>query len=155
LPPLTSVRDVVPTSVVTVFSHDHPSPIMAITRRAFLPLPTLLALAGCTGLNNDQPELAIENRSNSEQNVVVSAYPLKRTAEGTPEVDYEGTVPPGSRALIQDVVPAAPAGGSLAVEVDVETGSYATVEEISVTGPGTIDIRITRNGLDVFFAAKD
>lgn len=128
---------------------------MAITRRAFLPLPVLLGLAGCAGLSNDQPELAVENRSNSEQNVVARAYPLERTATGTPEIDYEGTVPPGSRALVQDVVPAAPAEGSLVVEVHIETGSYTATEQLEITGPGTIDIRLNRATIDVFFAAKD
>lgn len=128
---------------------------MRITRRAFLPLLGLSALAGCTGLNNDQPELAVENRSNSEQHVVARAYPAERTADGTPEVDYEGTVPPGSRALVQDVVQAAPEEGSLAVEVDVETGSYAATERLEVTGPGTIDIRLGRTTIEMFFAAKD
>ena len=128
---------------------------MAITRRAFLPLPVLLGLTGCSGLNNDQPELAVENRSNSEQNVVARAYPLERTADGTPEIDYEGTVPPGSRALVQDVVPAAPAGGSFTVEVHVETGSYSATEQLEIAGPGTIDIRLNRATIDMFFAAKD
>jgi len=127
---------------------------MAITRRAFLPLLGLTALTGCAGLNNDQPELAVENRSNSEQHVVARAYPTD-TTEDPPEIDYEGTVPPGSRAIVQDVVRAAPEGGSLAVEVDVETGSYSATEQLEITGPGTIDIRLNRATIDVFFAAKD
>ena len=128
---------------------------MAITRRAFLPLLGLTALAGCTGLNNDLPELAVENRSNSEQNVVARVYPTERTAEGTPEIDYEGTVPPGARALVEDVVRAAPEDGTLPIEVDIETGSYAATEQLEITGPGTIDVRLNRTSIEVFFAAKD
>lgn len=128
---------------------------MAITRRAFLPLLGLTALAGCTGLNNDQPELAVENRSNGEQRVVVRAYPVRSSTETAPEPDYEGTIPPGSRALVQDVTPAPPAGGTLSVEVAVDAESYATTERVEVTGPGTIDVRLTRTSIDVFFAAKD
>jgi len=128
---------------------------MAITRRAFLPLLGLSTLAGCTGLNNEQPELAVENRSNSEQDVVARVYPAERTAEGSPEIDYEGTLPPGSRALVQDVVRAAPEEGSLPVEVDVETGSYEATEQLEVTGPGTIDVRLQRTSIEIFFAAKD
>lgn len=128
---------------------------MAITRRAFLPLLGLSALAGCTGLNNRQPELAVENRSNSEQNVVARVYPAERTADGTPDVDYEGTIPPGSRAIVQDVVRAPPEEGSLPVAVDVETGSYAATEQLDVTGPGTIDVRLQRTSIEIFFAAKD
>lgn len=128
---------------------------MAITRRAFLPLLGLSALTGCTGLNNELPELAVENRSNSEQHVVARVYPTERTAVGTPEIDYEGTVPMGSRAIVQDVVRAAPEEGTLPVEVDIETGSYATTEQLEVTGPGTIDVRLNRTSIEIFFAAKD
>lgn len=128
---------------------------MPTTRRAFLPLLGLTALAGCTGLNNDQPELAIENRSNGEQRVVVSAYPVTSSSETPADPDYEGTLPPASRAIVQDVTPAAPAGGTLPVEVAVDAESYATTERVEVTGPGTIDVRLTRTSIDVFFAATD
>lgn len=132
---------------------------MALSRRAVLPL--LVGLAGCTALTNDAVELAIENRSGSEQNVVATVEQVDGTGttvdDATPgsEPDYEGTIPPGSRVLVPDVAPAPPEGSSLQVEVDVETGSYAAVERVTVTGPGTIDVRITRNGLDIFFEGKE
>ncbi len=133
---------------------------MALTRRAFLPLLTV-GLSGCTELNNDAPELAIENRSGSEQDVVATVERLDSTGtesggpDGGPEPAYEGTIPPGSRILVSDVVSAPPVGGSLTVTVDVETGSYEATERLTVTGPGTIDVRITRNGIRMFFEGKD
>ncbi|MFB6221941.1 MAG: hypothetical protein ABEH90_10950 [Halolamina sp.] len=126
---------------------------MGLSRRAALPL--LLGLSGCTALTNDAVELAVENRSGSEQNVVAYVERADATATATPDPDYEGTIPPGSRVLVPDVVPAPPAGESLTAEADVKTGSYETTQQVTVTGPGTVDVRITRNGIRVFFEAKD
>jgi len=129
---------------------------MALSRRAFLPLP-LLALAGCTALTNDAVELAIENRSGGEQRVTATATPVAEyDPSDPPEPDFEGTVPPGSRQFANDVAPSPAAGEPpIPVRVHVVAGPYELVEEIDVTGPGTIDVRITRNGLDVFFAPHD
>jgi hypothetical protein len=132
---------------------------MALSRRAFLPL-LAVGLAGCSGLNNRAPELAIENRSGSEQDVVAYVIPVDGTeatdgASGSREPDYEGTIPPGSRVLKEDVVAAPPEGESVEVAADIETGSYAATERVTVTGPGTVDVRITRNGISVFFEGKE
>jgi len=126
---------------------------MGLSRRAVLPL--LVGLAGCSSLTNDAVELAIENRSESEQAVVATVRRVDGTATGTAEPDYEGSIPPGSRVLVADVAPAPSEGESLGVEVEVEASTYATTERVTVTGPGTVDVRITRNGIRAFFEGKD
>ncbi|GAB7093971.1 hypothetical protein JCM30237_11230 [Halolamina litorea] len=129
---------------------------MALSRRAFLPLP-LLALSGCTVLTNTDVELAIENRSSGAQEVTATVTPVAEyDPDDPPEPDYEGTIPPGSRPIVGDVAPSPPEGEPpIPVRVEVVAGPYDLLEEVDVTGPGTIDVRITRNGLDVFFAAHD
>jgi|GEM_PF-625523 len=129
---------------------------MALSRRAFLPLP-LVAIAGCTSLTNDAVELAIENRSSGPQDVTATATPVAEyDPDDPPEPDFAGTVPPGSRQFASDVAPSPAAGEPpIPVRVHVVAGPYELVETVDVTGPGTIDVRITRNGLDVFFAAHD
>ncbi|WP_049979275.1 hypothetical protein [Halolamina rubra] len=130
---------------------------MALSRRSFLPLPVAVALAGCTSLTNDEVEMAIENRSGGSRDVTATATPVAEyDADDPPEPDFEGTVPPGSRQLIPDVAPS-PGDGEAAipVRVHVVTGPYEDVQEVDVTGTGTIDVRITRNGLEMFFAGQD
>lgn len=128
---------------------------MALSRRAFLPLP-LLALAGCTALTNDAVEMAIENRSGGARDVVATATPVADyDADDPPEPDFEGTVPPGSRQLVPDVAPSPAEGeGPIPARVHIVAGPYESVEEIEIPGPGTIDVRVTRNGIDVFFAGQ-
>lgn len=131
--------------------------MMALSRRAFLPLPVAVALAGCTSLTNDEVELAIENRSSGARDVTVTVTPVAEyDGSDPPEPDFEGTVPPGSRQLVPDVAPSPDEGEQpIPTRVHVVTGPYEDVLEVEVTGTGTIDVRITRNGLDAFFAAKD
>lgn len=130
---------------------------MALSRRAFLPLPALVALAGCSSLSNTAVEMAIENRSGGSQDVTATATLVSELDPNDPEEpDFEGTVPPGSRQLIPDVAPSPDAGSdSLPVRVEIVTGTYQSTERVDVTGTGTIDVRITRNGIEMFFAAKD
>ena len=127
---------------------------MALSRRAFLPLPVAVALAGCTSLTNDEVELAI---SGGARDVTVTVTPVAEyDGSDPPEPDFEGTVPPGSRQLVADVAPSPDEGEApIPTRVHVVTGPYEDVLEVEVTGTGTIDVRITRNGLEVFFASKD
>jgi len=130
---------------------------MALSRRAFLPIPVVVALAGCTSLTNDEVEMAIENRSAGARDVTATATPVAEyDPDDPPEPDFEGTVPPGSRQLIPDVAPSPDAGEEpIPTRVHIVTGPYEDVQVIEVSGTGTIDVRITRNGLEVFFAAQD
>ena len=129
---------------------------MALSRRAFLPLP-VLALAGCTSLTNDEVEMAIENRSGGERDVTATATPVDEyDADDPPEPEFEGTIPPGSRKLVPDVAPSPDeTEDPVQVRVHVVAGPYESVARVDVTGTGTIDVRITRNGLETFFAAQD
>jgi len=130
---------------------------MALSRRAFLPLPVAVALAGCTSLTNEAVEMAIENRSGGARDVTATATPVAEyDPDDPPEPDFEGTVPPGSRQLVPDVAPSPPEGAEpISTRVHVVAGPYEDVLQVAVTGTGTIDVRITRNGLDAFFAAQD
>ena len=130
---------------------------MALSRRSFLPLPVAVALAGCTSLTNDAIELAIENRSGGARDVTATVAPVADYDEGdSPTPDFEGTVPPGSRQLVPDVAPSPDAGEeAIPTRVHIVTGPYEDVQRVDVTGTGTVDVRITRNGLEMFFAGQD
>ncbi|NHX34989.1 MULTISPECIES: hypothetical protein [Halolamina] len=130
---------------------------MALSRRSFLPLPVAVALAGCTSLTNDAVEMAIENRSGGARDVTATATPVAEyDADDPPDPDFEGTVPPGSRQLVPDVAPSPEEGAEpIPTRVHVVTGPYEAIETLDVTGTGTIDVRITRNGLEMFFAGQD
>ncbi|GAB7014221.1 hypothetical protein [Halolamina salina] len=130
---------------------------MALSRRSFLPLPVAVALAGCTSLTNDAVELAIENRSGGARDVTATVTPVAEyDGSDPPAPDFEGTVPPGSRQLVPDVAPSPDAGEApIPTRVHIVTGPYEDAQRVDVTGTGTIDVRITRNGLEMFFAAQD
>ncbi|MFW5911509.1 MAG: hypothetical protein ACOCQV_02115 [Halolamina sp.] len=127
---------------------------MALSRRAFLPLPLLVSLAGCTSLTNDEIELGIENRSDGEQDVTATAW--RETADRPAEPDFEGSIPPGSKQFVNDIASSpAPDEEPIPFRVHVVAGPYEATETVDVTGTGTIEVRITRNGLEMFFMGQE
>lgn len=129
---------------------------MAHSRRQFGALLATIGvsgLAGCTALLNDDPELAIENRTaQGEQRFVAYVYPPDED-RGDPV--WEGRLQGGSRQIVSDVTTVPPEGETKNVGVDVVAETAEVSDVVTVTGPGTIAALFTRSGVELEFGPRD